>query len=198
MLQDEADEALMMRYREGEVRAFEVLLQRHRKPVYNFVLRYVGSHEAAEDLLQEVFLRIIKNIKNYEQKAKFTTWLYTITRNLCVDHSRRQKHRRMASLDQSVGVDESRTLLETIPAKTVVPDQQILNTQFARAVFPAIELLPPEQREVFLMREFLDLPFKEIGDIIGVSENTVKSRMRYALDKLRLELEQFKEGSITQ
>src|SRR5215468_2891832 len=89
----------MARYQRGDVRAFEVLLARHRKPVYNFILRFVGSREQAEDLLQETFLRVIKGADSYQREAKFTTWLYTIARNQCVDLSRRMKLRRMSSLD---------------------------------------------------------------------------------------------------
>ena len=99
MLRDEADEVLMVRYQKGEVRAFEILLQRHRKPIFNFILRFVGSRELAEDLMQEAFLRVIKSAENYKRQAKFTTWLYTIARNLCVDQSRRAKHRKAQSLD---------------------------------------------------------------------------------------------------
>ena len=99
MLTAEADEDLMVRYQRGEVRAFEILLGRHRKPVYNFILRYVGDKETAEDLLQETFMRVIKGAEAYKRQAKFTTWLYTIARNLCVDQTRRRKHRKHASLD---------------------------------------------------------------------------------------------------
>lgn len=194
MLQDEADEALMMRYQEGEVRAFEVLLHRHRKPLYNFVIRYISSREAAEDLVQEVFLRVLKGAQKYQQKAKFTTWLYTIARNLCIDYSRRQKHRKVASLDQPTSsASESGTLMEVIPSGTATSDREIYNAQLAQAMHRAVRSLPGDQREVFLMREFLNLSFKEIGQIIGISENTVKSRMRYALSKLRLDLEQYKD-----
>src|SRR5262249_997579 len=93
MLQDDADEDLMVAYQKGEVRAFEILLHRHRKPVFNFILRYVGDKETAEDLLQETFMRVIKGSDAYKRQAKFTTWLYTIARNLCVDQTRRRKHR---------------------------------------------------------------------------------------------------------
>src|SRR5678809_1658540 len=113
MSTDEADEVLMVAYQRGEVRAFEVLLTRHRKPVYNFILRFVGSRETAEDLLQETFLRVIKGAEAYQRQAKFTTWLYTIARNLCVDQSRRGKHRKAASLDAPIGdEDGSATLLD--------------------------------------------------------------------------------------
>ena len=98
MLHDEADEDLMVQYQQGEVRAFEILLSRHRKPVFNFILRFIGERETAEDLLQETFMRVIKGADAYKRQAKFTTWLYTIARNLCVDQTRRRKHRRHASL----------------------------------------------------------------------------------------------------
>src|SRR5437764_30639 len=95
----------MLRYRDGEVRAFEVLVTRHRKPIYNFILRFVRDAAQAEDVLQETFLRLIKSADGYERQAKFTTWLYTIARNLCVDAARRGKHRKAASLDAPTGDD---------------------------------------------------------------------------------------------
>jgi len=90
LVRDESNEALMMRFRDGDVRAFEFLLSRHQKPIYEFILRSVGSYNTAlaEDLAQETFLRVVKQAKTYEQRAKFTTWLYTLARNLCIDNSR--------------------------------------------------------------------------------------------------------------
>lgn len=197
MLHEEADEALMLRYQKGDVRAFEVLLTRHRRPVYNFILRSVGARDRAEDLLQETFLRVVKSAGGYQQQAKFTTWLYTIARNLCVDHSRRQKHRKAASLDQPMGRggadDRDRSLLDMVPGKELGTDRKAISRQLHATLHRAINTLPQEQREVFLLREFQNLPFKEIGEIIGVPENTVKSRMRYALEKLRMELEEYKD-----
>ncbi len=194
MLRDEADEALMIRYQNGEVRAFEILLERHRRPVYNFILRFVGSRELAEDLIQDTFLRVIRGASNYKQKAKFTTWLYTIARNLCVDQSRRKKHRKAASLDQPMTKsEESGTLLDVIPGKDMPSDRKAVSRQLHQTIHKAINSLPDEQREVFLMREFLNMPFKEIAQIVGMPENTVKSRMRYALEKLRLELDEYKD-----
>jgi RNA polymerase sigma-70 factor (ECF subfamily) len=194
MLHDEADEALMVRYQKGEVRAFEILLTRHRKPIYNFILRFVGSRELAEDLMQETFLRVIRGAENYKRQAKFTTWLYTIARNLCVDQSRRAKHRRAQSLDQPMSSSaESGTLLDVVPGKDMPSDRAAVSKEIHRKLHEALERLSEEQREVFLMREFLDMPFKQIADVVGVPENTVKSRMRYALEKLRLELDEYKD-----
>ncbi len=194
MITEQADEHLMVLYQKGEVRAFEVLLSRHRKPVYNFILRFVGDKETAEDLLQETFLRVIKGAEAYKRQAKFTTWAYTIARNLCVDQSRRRKHRKHASLDAPLDAsEESGTLMDVIPGNEMASDRKTVNKQLHATMQKAIAELSEEQREVFLMREFLDMPFKQIADVVGVPENTVKSRMRYALEKLRLELDEYKD-----
>jgi RNA polymerase sigma-70 factor, ECF subfamily len=196
MLREEADEALMIRYQGGDMRAFEVLLTRHRRGVYNFIYRYVNSRDRAEDLMQETFLRVIKGAGGYQKQAKFTTWLYTIARNLCVDLSRRQKHRKAASLDQPMGGGDEgrdRTLLDVVPGKDMRSDRKVINQQLHASMQQAIAGLPDDQREVFLMREFLDMPFKDIAEVVGVPENTVKSRMRYALEKLRQELAEYKD-----
>lgn len=194
MTTQEADEDLMVRYQQGEVRAFEILLGRHRKSVFNFILRYVGDKETAEDLLQETFMRVIKGADAYKRQAKFTTWLYTIARNLCVDQTRRRKHRKHASLDAPMAADDdSGTLLDVIPSGEMASDRKSVNKQLYQRLQGAIGALSEEQREVFLMREFLDMPFKQIADVVGVPENTVKSRMRYALEKLRLDLDEYKD-----
>lgn len=194
MLRDDADEVLMVAYQKGDVRAFEILLTRHRRPVFNFILRYVGLRETAEDLLQETFLRVIKGAEAYQRQAKFTTWLYTIARNLCVDQSRRAKHRKAQSLDAPMNSSaESGTLLDVIPANEIASDRQTVNKELHFKMEAALSRLSEEQREVFLMREFLDMPFKDIAQVVGVPENTVKSRMRYALEKLRLELDEYKD-----
>jgi RNA polymerase sigma-70 factor (ECF subfamily) len=194
MQRDEADEALMVAYQRGDARAFEILLTRHRKPIFNFILRFVGSRELAEDLLQDTFMRVIKGADAYKRQAKFTTWLYTIARNLCVDQSRRAKHRKAQSLDAPLtSQPDSATLFDVIPADGMAADRKTENRELHLRLHRAIAALGEEQREVFLMREFLDLPFKEIAEIVGVTENTVKSRMRYALEKLRVELEDYAE-----
>ena len=191
---DDTDEALMERYRDGDVRAFEVLLARHRRPVYNFLLRSVLEPAQAEDLLQETFLRVIKGSEDYERQAKFTTWLYTIARNLCVDASRRAKHRRAQSLDMPLGGDDGgRTLLDVTADKNAPVDRAVIGKQLGQRIQAAVDSLVEEQREVFLMREVLDLSFKEIAEVVGCPENTVKSRMRYALEKLRDALEEYRD-----
>jgi len=186
-----ADEELMARYRDGSVRAFEVLLERHRQPVFNFLYRFLHDRTLAEDLLQEVFLRLVRNANDYEPKAKFTTWLYTIARNLAIDQTRRARHQRLVSLDQPrPGRDgeEGGSLLTVLAAPGGRGDDRCGDQELARDLYRALEELPEEQREVFLLREHQGLPFQEIAEVVGAPLNTVKSRMRYALEGLRRRL----------
>jgi len=191
---DDSDESLMLRYRDGDVRAFELLVTRHRKALFNFILRFVRDTAAAEDVTQETFLRLVKGADAYERQAKFTTWLYTIARNLCVDAARRGKHRKAASLDAPLGdEDGSASLLDLVPDGAAGVDRQAQSRELAVRLRQAIEALPDEQREIFLLREVADLQFNEIANVIGCPENTVKSRMRYALEKLREALEEYRD-----
>jgi len=183
----------MLAYRDGDVRAFEVLVTRHRKPIYNFILRFVRDAAQAEDVMQETFLRVIKGAEAYERQAKFTTWLYTIARNLCVDASRRGKHRKAASLDAPVGDDDGAALIDLIAGGDAGADKQAISRELGVRLKKAIESLPDEQREIFRLREVSDLQFNEIAQIVGCPENTVKSRMRYALEKLREALEEYRD-----
>jgi RNA polymerase sigma-70 factor (ECF subfamily) len=194
LVRDDSDESLMLRYRDGEVRAFELLVTRHRKPVFNFILRFVRDPAQAEDVTQETFLRLIKGADAYQRQAKFTTWLYTIARNLCIDAARRGKHRKAASLDAPMGDDDgSASLLDLVPDGAAGVDRQAQSRELAVRMRAAIEALPDEQREIFLLREVADLQFNEIAAVVGCPENTVKSRMRYALEKLREALEEYRD-----
>jgi RNA polymerase sigma-70 factor (ECF subfamily) len=194
LVRDDSDESLMLRYRDGEVRAFELLVTRHRRPVFNFILRFVRDPAQAEDVTQETFLRLIKGADAYERQAKFTTWLYTIARNLCIDAARRGKHRKAASLDAPLGDDEgSVSLLDLVPDGAAGVDRQAQSRELAVRMRAAIEALPDEQREIFLLREVADLQFNEIAAVVGCPENTVKSRMRSALEKLRDALEEYRD-----
>ena len=188
-----ADEALMQRFRGGEAAAFRVLVKRHQDRVFNFVLRQVRSPETAQELVQETFLRVVKNADTFRSEARFTTWIFTIARNLCVDALRRQKHRNTVALDAPLraGESEGATLLDMVKDDQPGADHRLQDKRFSTALRGALDALPPEQREVFLMRELEGLKFREIADVVGVPENTIKSRMRYALEALRNHLSAF-------
>lgn len=181
----------MAAFASGDAAAFEVLVHRHKRGVFNFLYRSVGRPSRAEELLQEVFVRVIRSKDRYQASAKFTTWLYSIARNLCVDESRRAKFRDHASIDAPrKGRDgEAGTPMVAQLASKDVPTDEAAEAPTIRArLREAVAALPDEQREVFLLRQISGLSFREIAQTVGIPENTVKSRMRYALEKLRVEL----------
>jgi RNA polymerase sigma-70 factor (ECF subfamily) len=184
------DEDLMHAFCRGDARSFEILVARHQRGVFNFLLRSVRNQSRAEELLQEVFLRVVRARTRYEASAKFTTWLYSIARNLCVDESRRAKFRDHQSLDAPRrGRDGAGSpMLAQMAAEQVPTDEAAEAPTIRNRVARAVQTLPDEQREVFLLRQISGLSFRQIADAIGIPENTVKSRMRYALEKLRVEL----------
>lgn len=193
--QDVADEVLMERYRGGEASAFRVLVTRHQERIFNFVLRQVRQPETARELVQEVFLRVVKNADSFRAEARFTTWIFTIARNLSVDSLRRQKHRNTVPLDAPLraGQSDGATMLDMVKDDQPGADRRAQDRRFSTALQGALDALPPEQREVFLMRELEGLKFREIAAVVGVPENTIKSRMRYALEALRNHLSVFAE-----
>lgn len=184
MGEERTDEELLADYQQGDLGAFEALLRRHRAPLFSFLLRMLGDREKAEDLAQETFLRIVKGAQAWEHRARFQTWLFTIARNLCVDASRRERFRRADSLDQS-GPDDEPAMVETVPGSGIDPSRGAESARLRPVLQKALLGLPAEQREVFILREQAGVPFKEIAELVGVNENTIKSRMRYALEGLR-------------
>ena len=186
MPHDESDEELMRRFQAGDARAFETLVRRHRTALWSFLLRHVGERTRAEDLLQDTLLRAVKASAEWEPRAKVTTWLFTIARNLTLDDARRTVHRRTEPLEGADGdglAPIDRTATDDPP-----PDAAAEGALLRPRLEAALAALPVEQREVFLLREQGGLGFREIAEVTGVPENTVKSRMRYALEGLRRSL----------
>jgi RNA polymerase sigma-70 factor, ECF subfamily len=192
----------MLAFKSGDARAFSTLVTRHRGSVFNFILRYTNHRQRAEDLLQETWLKVVRSAGEYQPKARFTTWAFTIARNLCVDSARKESYRKTDSLDAPVAGDDAdgRALGETVPDHDgASPDRAAHNTRLRPMIEKALQSLPDEQREVFLLREYHGLGFKEIAEVTGVNENTVKSRMRYALEGLRKLLTQLGvDGEMTE
>lgn len=189
MVESVADETLMLAFKAGDVRAFETLVRRHRGAVFNFLFRLSNNRQRAEDLLQETWLKVVRSAGTYEAKAKFTTWVYTIARNLCMDAIRKDGYRKADSLDATVGDGEDeRSLGEKVASPDATPDRAAHAAALRPVLERSIARLPAEQREVFLLREYHGVQFKDIAEVTGVSENTVKSRMRYALEALRKHL----------
>ena len=190
------DEVLMMRFQGGDRDAFAGLVRRHKTSIYNFILRQVRTRSVAEDLAQDVFVKIVQNAADFKHEARFTTWAYTIARNVCIDHLRKMSLRRHPSLDQGGGEDGDGPTLgertaDTAPRAAV--DRAVIGAEMGVRITRAVEALPPDQREVFLLREIGNVPFKDIAQMTGVPENTVKSRMRYALERLQEALAEYED-----
>lgn len=185
---DDADETLMLRYASGDLGAFDQLYARHELAVWRFVFRSVKVQAVADDLLQDVWFAVARNAARYEVKARFRTWLFTLAHHRLVDHLRTAKHH--ASLDASD--DDARSLADTLVADSGFgPVRQLQSREQAAALIAAVEQLPPEQREAFLLQAEGDLSVQEIAEATGVNFETAKSRLRYARASLRQHLKEF-------
>ena len=144
----ETDEVLMMRFQGGDRDSFAILVRRHKTPIFNFILRQIRNHTTAEDLTQDVFVRVVRSAASFKHEARFTTWIYSIARNLCIDHLRKMSLRRHPSLDQASSRDkDGPTLGDRIanehPSSSA--HRQVTSNDIAQRVGVAVEALPPEQ-----------------------------------------------------
>lgn len=189
-----ADEELMSAYAGGDVQAFEALYERHEMRLWRFVFRSVGSRAEADELAQDVWLRLVRQAGSYAPRAaaperppaRFTTWLFTIARNRVIDHLRTRQP--LASLDESS--DDQHAGVDTLAAPSGFgPVQRIENLQQAARLLAAVETLPVAQREAFLLLAEGELSLADIAAATGVGLETAKSRLRYARATLRRVLE---------
>jgi len=172
-MRNRSDEQLMLEYAAGNVAAFEVLYERHRGPLYRFILRQTGDPATANDLYQGSWEKIIKGRRTYRKAAPFKAWMFRIARNHMVDHFRRLPAAPFQDTDD---------LTDTSPG----PEEQLSQEQGDQNLAAAIATLPAEQKEVLMMKLEAGLDLKSIAEITGVNTDTAKSRLRYAVKKLRL------------
>ena len=190
--QETTDESLMLAYAGGDTSSFEALFERHRCPLFTFLLHNLGDRAAAEDLFQEIFLRLIRGRTGYQPTASFRSWLFRIAHNALTDHRRRTGLRESHAEDTTMATenDEKTDLNTSLPSRELAADP--VSTSQARELRERIEAallrIPSEQREVFLLRERASLEFQQIAELTGHPLATVKSRMRYALANLRQRL----------
>lgn len=184
------DEALMLAYRGGEAAAFAALYARWRGPLYRYFLRQCGHAGQADELFQDVFLRVIGAAAGYEASAKFTTWLFRIAHNRLVDHWRKSGRE---PVDPIASADDGDDGAFDPPApEGAAPERQAEQRQLGQALLAALNELPEVQREAFLLAEEGGLTLEEIATISGVGRETIKSRLRYATGKLRHKLESWR------
>lgn len=177
-----SDEELMNRYRDGDVSSFEILYERHKGPLYRYFLRQSGIAALAEELYQDVWLKIIQSHERYEVRAKFTTYLYHLAHNRLIDHYRRQASGFPLSYDDDPDDPEIEQVANT---EIHEPENELDRRRQAQQLLNLLANLPDAQREAFLLREEAGLSLLDIAEITGVTAETAKSRLRYALVKLR-------------
>jgi RNA polymerase sigma-70 factor (ECF subfamily) len=174
------DEALMLAWAAGDAQAFETLYGRHKGPLYRFLRRQVRDGALADELFQDIWQKVIVARTAWRPEAAFSTWLYRIAHNRLTDHWRAARHRPAAPADAELR-------LEAIPDPET-PERTLSDFEQRRRLQRALEELPEEQRAVLLLRLEQELTLEQIGEITGAGRETVKSRLRYAMDKLRARL----------
>lgn len=172
----------MLQYRDGDAGAFDLLYARHKGALFRYCLRHCRQRSIAEETFQDVWMRVIGARQRYQARAKFTTWLYRIAHNRIIDGYRSDNSGRMQSLDGDESEIEPAASPLDEPLRRVSSDQQAARLQTLLAALPA------EQRDVFLLHEEAGLALEAIAEVSGVGRETVKSRLRYALSKLRAAL----------
>ena len=179
-----SEEQLIRRAQQGDNGAFEELLLLHQKKVYNLCLRMSANPDDALDLSQEAFLRAWRSLGQYQFEASFSTWLFRLTSNICIDFLRRKKRRQETSLTESYDDSDEGAEL-SVPDAQPGPEQQAMTNETKIELARAMEQLSPEHREILQLRVVEDLQYEQIADILGVRVGTVKSRLARARLALR-------------
>lgn len=182
------DKELIASYLGGDEKSFEELLSRHQQKIYTTIYLFVKDDSLAQDIFQEVFIKIIDTLRKgkYNHEGKFVQWAMRISYNLCVDYFRRNKRR------PKVQPTDTFDIFDVLGSKEDNAEQMMIKSQTHQKIRNLVDMLPPEQREVVILRHYADMSFKEISKLTRVSINTALGRMRYALINIRKLVEDHK------
>ncbi len=179
--QNAIDVALMLRVRDDDMDAFEQLVERHQHAVVGTVTKMLNSNADAEDIAQQVFIRLWKSAKRYQEQAKFTTFLYTITKNLVFNESKKRARRKQVSIEER----SEDSHLEIADHESRSPDNTILEAELRDAINTAISQLPEKQRLAVILRRYEQLSYEEIAEVLGLTVSAVKSQLFRARTSLK-------------
>ena len=185
------DAALMLLVREGDRNAFEALVEKYKQPVMNLVYRTLPDATEAEDLAQHVFLQVYKSAHRYEVSAKFSTWIFTIARNLCLNEIRRRSRHPADSLDEPSSENEDQPMRQIEDARTFSPPDALLQDELERMVELALAQLPEKQRTALLLCRQQELSYEEMADVLGCSLSATKSLIHRARETLKQQLKPY-------
>ncbi len=186
-----SDAEMMLRVKAGDDSAFDYLVKKYRRPMIGFMYRMARNTAAAEDLAQEVFLRVYRSRANYEPSAKFSTWLYRIATNLGVNHARDTRHERP---ENTMNLDEPDSETGTTPDladKALTVEEGIVRRERLQAIRQKIEALPERQKLAVLMHKYQEMDYRQIAEVLKLSESATKSLLFRAYETLRTELREF-------
>ncbi|MGZ3558521.1 MAG: RNA polymerase sigma factor [Thermodesulfobacteriota bacterium] len=192
MSKDFPSEELMAKIAKGDEDAFEILVNRHQTSILNLVYRFVGDRTQAKDLAQEVFVRVWQSAKTYEPKAKFTTWIYRITTNLCFNELKSSRRRKWFSFNRS-DEDGEHTFEETLSDSAPSAEDLLLEKERSRQISDALQSLSENQRMAMVLKRYDDLSYQEIGQIIGCSVSAVESLLVRAKRALQEKLKNYEK-----
>jgi RNA polymerase sigma-70 factor (ECF subfamily) len=186
-----SDAQIMLRVKAGDDSAFEYLVQKYRRPMLSFMYRMAHNTAVAEDLAQEVFLRVYRSREKYEASAKFTTWLYRIASNLAVNHARDTRHQRP---ENTVSLDEPEPdtgLTMDLPDTSLTAEEAIVKRERLAAIRQRVEALPERQKMALIMHKYQQMDYRQIADVLKLSESAIKSLLFRAYETLRVQLKEF-------
>ena len=191
-----SDEDLMRLCQDGDEAAFEVLFQRYEGQALSFISRLVGDQSRTEALGQEAFLRIFKDAKSYQYPRSFTTWFYTIVRNLCKNELRWRSRHPTVSIEDSLssshgGGEDSARVGDYLQATSTSPLDEMVSRERDQRLEKALEALPEAEREVLILNRFQGLKYREIAEVVGVPVGTVRARIYSALERLRKSIKDY-------
>lgn len=192
-----ADEDLMRLCQEGDEGAFEILFQRYEGPALSFIHRMIGDRSRTEALGQEAFLRIFKDAKGYQYPRSFTTWFYTIVRNLCKNELRWRSRHPTVSIEENVNAGERRSsdhgarIGDFLRAEAVDPLESMVSQEMNQKLDQALKELPELEREILILSRFQNLKYKEISEVVGVPIGTVRARIYWTLEHLRKSIKDY-------
>jgi RNA polymerase sigma-70 factor (ECF subfamily) len=184
------DAALMLRVKQGDTAAFTELVEKYKQPVMNLVHRTLRDQTEAEDLAQNVFVQVYKSAARYKSTAKFSTWLFTIARNLCLNEIRRRSRHPAESLD-ATHPDEEQPVIQIEDKKTAAPTEKILESELAQKIDEALADLPENQRTAILLCRQEELSYEEIAAILGTSLSATKSLIHRGRETLKEKLKPY-------
>jgi RNA polymerase sigma-70 factor (ECF subfamily) len=185
------DADVMLRVKAGDDSAFDYLVQKYRRPMISFMFRMVHNAGVAEDLAQEIFLRVYRSRASYEPTAKFTTWLYRIATNLAVNHARDTRHERPANMVSIDEPDDETGSTMDVADSSLTAEENLLRRERLKAIRSKVQQLPERQRIAVVMHKYQQMEYRQIADVLKLSESATKSLLFRAYETLREQLKEF-------